>query len=163
MAQVFVGLGSNLSDPVKQINRALASLERLTDTSVLSCSKLYGSVPQGPQDQSDFVNAVCLLETQLSPMELLSALQGIEQVQGRIKKRHWGERLIDLDILLFDDLTLSTPELTIPHTEISNRDFVLIPLFEIAPDLIVPNQGSLHDLIDQLETTYLHPLSLSTV
>ncbi len=157
-----MGLGSNLSNPVKQINRALASLERLTDTSVKSCSKLYGSAPQGPQNQPDFVNAICLLETLLSPMELLSALQGIEQTQGRVKKRHWGERLIDLDILLFDNLTLSTPELTIPHSEVSNRDFVLIPLFEIAPDLILPNQGSLRDLIDQLETTYLYPLSLST-
>jgi 2-amino-4-hydroxy-6-hydroxymethyldihydropteridine diphosphokinase len=158
MAQVFVGLGSNLSDPVKQVNRALCSLDELAQTRVLSCSKLYGSAPQGPQDQPDFVNAVCLLETQLSPMNLLQALQGIEQAQGRIKKRHWGERLIDLDILLFDDLTVSLPELTIPHIEIVNRDFVLMPLFEIAPDVNIPNQGSVWSLMSQLKTSYLHPI-----
>ncbi len=158
-----MGLGSNLSNPVKQINQAVVALGSLPKTSVITCSKLYGSAPQGPQDQPDFVNAVCQLTTELLPLALLSALQGIELAQGRVKKRHWGERLIDLDILLFDDVTLSLPELTIPHIEISNRDFVLIPLFEIAPDLIVPNQGSLRNLIAQLKTTYLHPLSLFTV
>ncbi len=163
MAQVFVGLGSNLSDPIKQVNRALRSLDELAQTRMVSCSKLYGSAPQGPQDQPDFVNAVCLLETQLTPMDLLLALQGIEQAQGRVKKRHWGERLIDLDILLFDDLTVSLPELTIPHVEIANRDFVLIPLFEIAPDASVPNQGSVRSLISRLNTSYLHPIHLTSV
>jgi len=153
-----VGLGSNLSDPVKQVNRALCSLDALAQTRVVRCSKLYGSTPQGPQDQPDFVNAVCLLETELAPLNLLQALQGIEQAQGRVKKRHWGERLIDLDILLFDDLTVSLPELTIPHVEIVNRDFVLIPLFEIAPDVKVPNQGSVRSLISQLNSSYLLPV-----
>ncbi len=163
MAQVFVGLGSNLSDPVKQVNRALRSLGELAQTRLVRCSKLYGSAPQGPQDQPDFVNAVCLLETQLTPMDLLLALQGIEQTQGRVKKRHWGERLIDLDILLFDGLTISLPELTIPHVEIANRDFVLVPLFEIEPNVTIPNQGSVRSLISQLKTSYLHPINLTSV
>lgn len=154
-----MGLGSNLSDPVKQVNRALRSLDELVQTRVVRCSKLYGSVPQGPQDQPDFVNAVCLLETQLTPLDLLLALQGIEQAQGRVKKRHWGERLIDLDILLFDGLAISLPELTIPHVEIANRDFVLMPLFEIEPDVNIPNQGSVRSLISQLKTSYLHPIN----
>ena len=158
-----MGLGSNLSDPIEQVNRALCSLDELAQTRVVSSSQLYGSAPQGPQDQPDFLNAVCLLETQLTPMDLLQALQGIEQAQGRVKNRHWGERLIDLDILLFDDLTVSLPELTIPHIEIANRDFVLMPLFEIAPDANVPNQGSVRSLISQLNTSYLHPIHLTSV
>ncbi len=158
MAQVFIGLGSNLSDPVRQLKRAIEHLKLLESTSVVTCSSFYCSKPQGPQDQPDFVNAVCLLETLLSPERLLLALQDIERTQGRIKQRHWGERLIDLDILLFDDRVISLPHLTIPHSEIPYRDFVLIPLSEIAPDTVVPNMGTVASLIAQLDNSYLYSI-----
>ncbi len=162
MARVFIGLGSNLANPEKQIQRALDSLSRLPCIQVMQCSELYRSAPQGPQDQPDFVNAVCELDTSLLPEELLSALQCIEQKQGRVKIRHWGERLIDLDILLFDDLIVSQPRLTIPHIEMVNRDFVLIPLYELAPELDIPNHGPIQSLISQLDTTYLYPIISKT-
>jgi len=159
MAKVFIGLGGNLSDPVKQLKLAINSLDELAETSVVNCSQFYGSTPLGPSDQPDFINAVCQVETKLTPTRLLSALQNIELEQGRIKKRHWGERLIDLDILLFDDLEMSTESLTIPHVEIANRDFVLIPLAEISPGQMIPNKGSVEQLISDLKTTYLNPLN----
>jgi 7,8-dihydro-6-hydroxymethylpterin-pyrophosphokinase len=89
----------------------------------------------------------------------LSALQQIEVEQGRIKKRHWGERLIDLDILLYADLSMNTPNLTIPHAEITRRDFVLIPLAEISPGLVIPSLGPVETLISNLDTSYLNPLN----
>ncbi|MCF6299086.1 MAG: 2-amino-4-hydroxy-6-hydroxymethyldihydropteridine diphosphokinase [Thiomicrorhabdus sp.] len=159
MATAFIGLGSNLSDPVKQLNLAISYINRLPDTSVVRTSQFYGSTPLGPSDQPDFVNAVCLIETAFTPLALLSALQTIESEQGRVKKRHWGERLIDLDILLFDGLELASDVLTIPHKELTSRDFVLIPLLEIAPDLAIPNKGSVKSLIATLQTSYLYPLS----
>ncbi|VAW48879.1 2-amino-4-hydroxy-6-hydroxymethyldihydropteridinepyrophosphokinase, partial [hydrothermal vent metagenome] len=122
-------------------------------------SPFYGSTPLGPSDQPDFVNAVCLIETEFTPCALLRALKTIEIEQGRVKKRHWGERLIDLDILLFDDLELTSDVLTIPHRDMTLRDFVLIPLLDIAPDLIIPHKGSVKSLILALETSYLYPLS----
>ena len=116
---------------------------------------------QPADDQPDFANAVCQLETQLSPQVLLSALQQIEVEQGRIKKRHWGERLIDLDILLYADQIIQTPDLIIPHAEIAQRDFVLIPLAEISPGLVIPCLGCVETLISNLETSYLKPLTFS--
>ena len=158
MAKVFIGLGSNLLDPVKQLTKAIFSLSQLSETLVLNTSQFYGSTPLGPSDQPDFVNAVCLIETTFTPLELLRALKGIEMEQGRVKKRHWGERLIDLDILLFNDLELTSAVLTIPHRDMIFRDFVLIPLLEIAPDLIIPNKGSVRSLVLALQTSYLYPL-----
>ncbi len=161
MANVYIGLGSNLDNPLFQLQVATQSLQLLPETSLMSCSQFYGSKPLGPDDQPDFVNAVCQLETQLSPLALLSALQQIELEQGRIKKRHWGERLIDLDILLYADQIIKTPDLTIPHAEMTLRDFVLIPLAEIAPGLVIPGLGNVESLISNLEASYLKPLTLS--
>ncbi|NPA71761.1 MAG: 2-amino-4-hydroxy-6-hydroxymethyldihydropteridine diphosphokinase [Gammaproteobacteria bacterium] len=158
---VYIGLGSNLDDPLAQIQTAVATLNQTEELKVLACSSLYGSKPQGPQDQPDFANAVCLVETTLSPLNLLACLQAIEQQQGRVKKRHWGERLIDLDILLYGAQVISTEVLTVPHAEIANRDFVLIPLVEIAPDLVIPNFGSIGSLISKLDVSYLKPLAES--
>ncbi len=159
MSHVYIGLGSNLSDPILQVQTALQSLNSLPDSRVLKTSSFYGSKPLGPQDQPDFVNAVCLLETALSPEELLKELQKIEVEQGRIKKRHWGERLIDLDILLFGQMTLSTEALTIPHSQMYLRDFVLIPLSEIAPNIDIPGMGPVKSLIEKLHESYLFSLS----
>ncbi len=161
MANVYIGLGSNLENPLSQLQIAVQYLQALPATVLVGCSQFYGSKPLGPDDQPDFVNAVCQLETQLTPQALLSALQQIEIDQGRIKKRHWGERLIDLDILLYADQIIKTAELTVPHSEIALRDFVLIPLAEIAPGLVIPHLGRVETLISNLETSYLKPLTLS--
>ncbi|WP_019556774.1 2-amino-4-hydroxy-6-hydroxymethyldihydropteridine diphosphokinase [Thiomicrorhabdus arctica] len=158
MASVYLGLGSNLENPFFQLQSAVAQIEALPDTTLVGCSQFYGSKPLGPNDQPDFINAVCHVETQLSPQALLSALQKIEIEQGRIKKRHWGERLIDLDILLYADEIIRTADLTIPHAEIALRDFVLIPLAEISPGQTIPGLGCVETLISNLETSYLKPL-----
>jgi 2-amino-4-hydroxy-6-hydroxymethyldihydropteridine diphosphokinase len=158
MANVYIGLGSNLEDPLSQLQIAVEQLKSLPETALVGCSQFYGSKPLGPDDQPDFINAVCQIETQLSPPVLLSALQQIEIDQGRIKKRHWGERLIDLDILLYADKIIKTTDLTIPHAEIALRDFVLIPLAELSPGLVIPGLGSIETLILNLETSYLKPL-----
>ncbi|MEA3406191.1 MAG: 2-amino-4-hydroxy-6-hydroxymethyldihydropteridine diphosphokinase [Pseudomonadota bacterium] len=154
---VYIGLGSNLEQPAKQIQEAIDALDALSETRVVKSSQLYASKPQGPQDQPDFVNAVCLLETTLEPMALLDMLQTIEQQQGRVKKRHWGERLIDLDILLFDNQVIDSDRLIVPHKEVSSRDFVLLPLSEISPGLVIPGLASVEDLIAQLEQTFVIP------
>ena len=161
MSNVYIGLGSNLDGPLSQIQAALRSLKALPETTLVRCSQFYSSTPLGPEDQPDFVNAVCQLQTQLSPEDLLSALQKIEVDQGRIKKRHWGERLIDLDIILYADDIIKTADLTIPHAQVALRDFVLIPLAEIAPGLVIPDLGLVETLITNLETSYLKPLTLS--
>ena len=159
MTNVFIGLGGNLDNPVEQLKIAIESINQLEATSVINCSQFYGSTPLGPEDQPDFINAVCQIQTELAPSDLLSQLQNIEIEQGRIKKRHWGERLIDLDILLYGDQQISSETLTIPHLEITNRDFVLIPLAEIAPSLEIPNKGSIDSLIANLSGTYLKPIA----
>jgi len=151
----YIGLGSNLSNPIDQLKTALQSIDALPSTQLLQSSSFHGSKPLGPQDQPDFVNAVCKIQTNLSAEELLHQLQKIELEQGRIKKRHWGERLIDLDILLFGDDVISTDELTVPHAQIALRDFVLIPLVEIAPGLVIPKLGMVESLIAALEDSYL--------
>ncbi|GGW83046.1 2-amino-4-hydroxy-6-hydroxymethyldihydropteridine diphosphokinase [Alteromonas halophila] len=135
---VYIGLGSNLDAPQAQIARALEALDQLDDTRVLSRSSLYASKPMGPQDQPDFVNAVCLLETGYQPEAFLGELQKIENTQGRKRKsERWGARTLDLDILLFGSQTIDTPTLTVPHYGMSEREFVLVPLFEIAPSMIM--------------------------
>ncbi|MDO8953927.1 MAG: 2-amino-4-hydroxy-6-hydroxymethyldihydropteridine diphosphokinase [Gammaproteobacteria bacterium] len=135
---VFLGLGSNLNSPIDQINQAITELANLPRTTMLDHSSLHHSKPLGPQDQPDFINAVVKLETELAPMDLLKACQALEQQHGRIKTRHWGERTLDIDILLYGNQLIDLPELTVPHPEMMNRAFVLQPLAEIAPELILP-------------------------
>lgn len=157
MVDAFIGIGSNLLNPVVQVKNAISALEHLPNSHLESVSSLYSSKPQGPQDQPDFVNAVARVKTALSASSLLNALQSIELAQGKVKKRHWGERLIDLDILLYDAVTINSPELVIPHPELTNRDFVLLPLAELVEDL--PIFGSIATLIDALEETFVYPMT----
>lgn len=152
---VYIGLGSNLSNPEEQVLNALDSLKTLPETQWVTHSKLYFSRPQGPQDQPDFVNAVALLKTRLSPIALLDCLQALEAAQGKVKKRHWGERLIDLDILLYGNDTLNTERLIIPHPFMVERDFVLLPLAEISPDLTLPDHSKIKDLISELSEGFI--------
>lgn len=138
---VLVGLGSNLHGPITQLEKAFQALNELEKTRLLKRSSLYSSTPQGPQDQEDFCNAAALLETRLPAKELLLALQAIEQASGRVKTRHWGERVIDLDILFYGqhDIRLEEPSLQIPHPYACQRDFVLEPILEICPDWQLPD------------------------
>lgn len=139
----YIGLGANLNNPHTQIQTAVEFLKHLPSTQLLVVSSYYGSKPLGPQDQPDYQNAVAEITTELTPTELLDALQAQEQQQGRIKLRHWGERCIDLDILLYGDLVLESERLTLPHKELKKRSFVVMPLQEIAPQLILPDGTSI--------------------
>ena len=154
MATAYIGIGSNLEDPCLQVNTAILNLDKLPHSNLISQSSVYSSKPQGPQDQPDFVNAVVKITTTLSPLELLSSLQKQEQAQGKIKLRHWGERLIDLDILLFDNVEINSEKLTIPHSQMHLRDFVLLPLAEIEPNIEIL-ATPINQLIDQLTETYI--------
>ncbi|WP_395340180.1 2-amino-4-hydroxy-6-hydroxymethyldihydropteridine diphosphokinase [Ningiella sp. W23] len=134
----FIGLGSNLAKPVEQLENALRALHKHEQVSVQQCSHFYQSAPMGPQNQNDFINAVCKITTSLTPIELLDVLQSIELEQGRLREgERWGPRTLDLDILLFNDLTVQSERLVLPHYGMSEREFVLVPLFEIAPDMIM--------------------------
>lgn len=151
MALAYIGLGSNLADPQAQISSALDKLARLENCQVSQVSSLYFSRPMGPQDQPDYMNAVVAIETSLSAITLLDQLQHIEQNAGRVRKdNRWGARVLDLDILLFAQQVINTGRLTIPHYGLKEREFVLLPLAEIAPDLILPDGDNIQELADQI-------------
>jgi len=143
-----IGLGSNLDDPVAQIRRAFAALAALPQSRLTGRSSLYRTPPMGPRDQPDYVNAVARLETRLEALELLDALQAIETAQGRVRAERWGPRTLDLDLLLYGEARIVTDRLTVPHPGLTERDFVLVPLREMAgSELTVPGHGRLGDLI----------------
>ena len=133
----YIALGSNLGDKEENLRRALELLEE-RGVEVVKVSTFICTEPYGVTDQPQFLNAVCQVRTSLEPLALLHTLLGIEQEMGRVRLRHWGERNIDLDLLLYEDVVMDTPELKLPHPDMQNRDFVLLPLFEIAPELIHP-------------------------
>lgn len=145
--RVFIGLGSNLADPRNQVLSAQKALATMATTQCIMMSSLYKSPPMGPQDQPDYINAVAELNTDLSPHLLLDALKQIEQQHGRQKKRHWGERTLDLDILLYGEQQINDARLQVPHKGLAERAFVLYPLAEIAPDLIIPHFGPIEKLL----------------
>ena len=135
MDRVYIGLGSNLAEPRRQLRSALDALTRIPDTQLAAVSSLYLSDPLGPPDQPRYHNAVAALNTSLPPLALLDALQAIELAHGRQRKaERWGPRTLDLDILLFGDRLISDARLTVPHYHMHARAFVLYPLAEIAPD-----------------------------
>ncbi len=144
--QAFVGIGSNLANPADQVARAVAALQELPYTDLVARSALYESAPFGPVKQPDFVNAVVQLETELDAAELLRRLQDIEQKHGRRRGERWGPRVIDLDLLVYADEVIDDDALTVPHPGIAERNFVLLPLQEIAPDLIIPGLGKAADI-----------------
>ncbi|HER20080.1 MAG TPA: 2-amino-4-hydroxy-6-hydroxymethyldihydropteridine diphosphokinase, partial [Chromatiales bacterium] len=134
-----IGLGANLGDPIGQIERAVEAIDSLPLCRVRAVSGLYANPPIGPQDQPDYINAVAEVEASLVPEALLRALKGLERAAGRSFTRHWGERMLDLDILAFGDREIATAELTVPHPEIAHRHFVLAPWLEIRPDARLPD------------------------
>lgn len=151
MSLVYIGLGANLDHPQQQLEQALQELARLPNVTLVAQSSLYHSKPVGPQDQPDYVNAVAALETNLEPLALLDALQQLEQDHGRIRKRHWGERTLDLDIILIDDCVIDSERLKVPHPFAQQRSFVLYPLAEISPQLIFPDGAALQQLLTELD------------
>lgn len=153
MSRVFISLGSNLEDPPSQLARACEALSALPNSCLMGVSPHYWTAPVGDPDQSEFLNAVAELETGLEPRELLSELQRIEAEQGRARdaERRWCPRTLDLDLLLFDHAILRAPDLVVPHPRMAQRAFVLVPLADLAPDLQVPAQGRVCDLLARVD------------
>ncbi|OUR63976.1 2-amino-4-hydroxy-6-hydroxymethyldihydropteridine diphosphokinase [Methylophaga sp. 42_25_T18] len=145
--RVFIGLGSNLESPLEQIKTAVNDMQLMLETEFIACSSLYKSPPMGPQDQPDYINAVIELDTELAPHLLLDQLQQIEQQHGRIRKRHWGERTLDLDLLVYGDVIIHDERLTVPHPGIATRAFVLYPLAELDEQLVIPGCGKVKQLV----------------
>lgn len=155
-AKVYLALGSNLNQPVEQLKKALLALQKLSTSPVIH-SDFYQSKAIGPAGQPDYINAVAMIHTNKEPQALLQYLQEIEDDQDRNRNtERWGPRTLDLDILLYDGLIVDTPALTIPHKEMLNRNFVLCPLHEIAPKLILPNGSDIKSALNKLEQTKLN-------
>jgi 2-amino-4-hydroxy-6-hydroxymethyldihydropteridine diphosphokinase len=149
----YVGIGSNLDEPAVQVRRALAALPTLPQTQLVLRSSLYGSRPLGPVLQPDFVNAVAALLTQLDAQQFLDGLCRLEAELGREpSQERWGPRRIDLDLLIFGQQRIDSPGLTLPHPGIVQRNFVLYPLAEVAPDLVVPGCGRVAELASRVES-----------
>lgn len=146
-SQAFIALGSNLENPISQIQQAFDELKQLPGTHLISHSSLYKSAPVGRLDQPDFINAVALIETHLAPHELLNALLAIELRHGRVRESLNAPRTLDLDILMYDNQEYRDGALTLPHPRMSQRAFVLKPLMEIAPDCIIPGHGHIAPLL----------------
>lgn len=157
---VFLGLGSNLDNPVKQIKTAINSLQQLPDSIWLSVSALYQSSPMtseesmvlestgSKKEQSDYINAVANIKTSLSALDLLNETMRIEQKQKRRREEHWGPRTLDIDLLLYGEECITSESLTVPHPGMHQRSFVLLPLSElVAKSFEIPGQGSLHEIL----------------
>jgi len=155
----YVGVGSNLDDPRRQVATALDELGDLPATRVTRQSALYRTPPMGPPDQPDYINAVVELETGLAPLALLDELQRLENLHRRVRgSERWGPRTLDLDLLLYGELRLDEPRLTVPHPGLAQRAFVLVPLTEIAPALTIPGLGPVRRLCEAVDPTGMERL-----
>jgi 2-amino-4-hydroxy-6-hydroxymethyldihydropteridine diphosphokinase len=146
---LYIGVGSNLNEPFVQIERAIEALSHLDNFDSMKISNYYESAPMGPQNQNNYINIVAMFKSGESPEVILSSLKDIESSMGRVKSStRWSERIIDLDIIVYGDLTYKSDILTIPHRNAYQRAFVLLPLIDITPDINIPNQGFAKDLIN---------------
>lgn len=134
MANVYLGLGSNLGDREENLEKSIEALNDFEEIEVTSRSSILETEPYGKTDQPEFMNMCVEIETRMSPLSLLETVLGIEHSLGRVREEVWGPRIIDIDILLYEDLELELDDLSIPHKEMHLRSFVLEPLSEIAPD-----------------------------
>jgi len=152
-----IGIGSNLDDPVMQVRHGLDDLAGLDATRLLAASGLYRNPPMGPIDQPDYINAVAIVLTRLGPRDLLSNLKDIETRRGRVRLPgdRWGPRRLDLDILTYGYRQIDEPDLKIPHPGIAERNFVLFPMREIAPQLHIPGRGLLRNLVAESDGSTL--------
>lgn len=153
----YIGLGSNLEDPHQQLERAFNELASLPQTQLTARSSLYGSKAVGPI-QPDYINAVAAVDTVLEPLALLDELQAIEEAHRRQRTLRWGPRTLDLDILLYADRVMASERLTLPHPRLAERNFVLVPLAEIAPHLQLPDGRAVAALATQVGMSGLWPL-----
>jgi 2-amino-4-hydroxy-6-hydroxymethyldihydropteridine diphosphokinase len=156
----FVGLGSNLDDPASQVRRALDAMRAQPDLRLVRHSRMYLCAPWGPVEQPAFVNAVAQLETRLSPQRLLQRLLEIERALGRVRaaETRWGPRVIDLDLLMYDEVTCKDTRLSLPHPHLHERAFVLAPLNELAPRFVVPGRGPVADCLARIDASDCTPL-----
>ncbi len=148
---VYLGLGSNLNRPLKQLRQAVNALQQVPQCRLISYSSIYTSPPLGPAIQPRFLNAVVEMRSTLAPLSLLGHLQTLEKSQGRQKRQRWGPRSLDIDILLYANQSIRLPGLQIPHPQLCRRNFVVQPLLEIAPQLQLPNGKLLIDCAQSLE------------
>ena len=138
---VFLGLGSNLGDRQKFLNQAAVSLAKVKETKLVWTSSVYETEPYGKTDQPKFLNAAAEIETSLDPNSLFAEVKSIEKQMGRSASERWGPREIDIDLLVYDGLVFANDQVKVPHSELEKRRFVLVPLCEIAPDLVHPISG----------------------
>ncbi len=159
----YIGLGGNMGDPPKQMAAALQSLQAQADIDVTDVSSLYRSAPVGYEDQQDFFNAVARLKTRIAPLELLDHLLGIESVIGRVRNGpRFGPRVVDLDLLLYGSETIDLPRLNVPHPRMRERRFVLEPLIELAPDIVIPGFGPAAESLPSVMSQEVERMALST-
>ncbi|BAF61505.1 2-amino-4-hydroxy-6-hydroxymethyldihydropteridine diphosphokinase [Candidatus Vesicomyidisocius calyptogenae] len=151
----YIGLGSNLNHPKKQIKNALIALNYTKGIKVGGLSNMYQSKPIDGSKQPDYINAMCQVDTHLTALELLHVCQDIEIKQHRVREKKWSARTIDLDIIIYGVQVIVSTQLIIPHPKMMNRAFVLVPLAELEPNLKVPVLGPIQNLIDNLDTTKL--------
>lgn len=162
LVRAYIGLGSNLDGPVAQVTRAFAALERLPCSHWVRASSLYRSRPLGDADQPDYVNAVAVVDTRLDARALLDELHRIESAQGRVRGAgRWDSRTLDLDLLVFGEERHGGGTLRVPHPGIAEREFVLVPLCEVAPDLVVPGLGHVRDCLRRIDARGLQRLEAS--
>ena len=153
MAIALISLGSNMGESESIIRGSLKALSELDDCRLIKKSSLYRSAPWGYKDQDDFLNAACMLETSLPPLDLLIKMQRIELEFHRERHFKYGPRTLDLDLIAFDEKVLNTKELTLPHKHMHERAFVLVPLNEIAPDFkVAPSLKKISELKDALSS-----------
>lgn len=162
MTAVYIGIGSNLDQPFDHVTQAIQDLKALPDSDYMATSALYRSAPMGPADQPDYINAVSFLQTRLAALDLLTELQAIEHAHGRIRDaQRWGPRSLDLDLLLYGEKIINDARLQVPHPGLHERSFVLYPLQDINPDLVIPAYGPLDSLIKQCPPIELERLDPS--
>ena len=151
MSITYLSIGSNLGDRFEYLQNAVNGICKNSRISKVRVSSIYETTPVGGPQQEDFLNAVVEIDTQLSPIELLTFAQKLEQEANRVRTQHWGPRTLDVDILDFQNEVSSNPELTLPHPRISERAFVVVPWFELAPEVEVTGLGKLAKLYEQID------------